>query len=53
MVPGETSIYTVNEWEVMDSAPPIVTWRVELAIVLGGAFGTADSASTITATPLG
>ena len=52
VVSGETSIYTVNDWEVQLSDPPIVIWRVELAIVLGGAFGTADSASVITATPV-
>ena len=46
IVNGSTTIYTAGELDAGDA----ITWRVDLAIVLGGAFGVADSESSFEAT---
>jgi len=48
IVNGSTTIYTAGELDASGGAA--ITWRVDLAIVLGGAFGIADSESSFEAT---
>ena len=48
IVNGSTSIYTVDGLDAGD--PDAITWSVDLSIVLGGAFGVADSESRFEAT---
>jgi hypothetical protein len=39
--------------EVLDASEPDgITWAVDAVVELGGNFGTADSTSTLTATPV-
>ena len=45
---GSTAPYTAQELDASD--PDAIAWQVDLAIDLGGSFGTADSASTFLAT---
>lgn len=47
IVPGTTSIYEVGSLNASDL--DAITWSVDLAIVLGGAFGVADSESDFAA----
>ena len=45
---GSTAFYTAQDLDASD--PDAVSWRVDVAVDLGGSFGTADSASTFLAT---
>jgi len=45
--PGDVALYTVQELDPSD--PNSITWQLNTAIDLGGRFGVADTASTITA----
>jgi hypothetical protein len=45
---GSTAFYTAQELDSSDS--DAITWRVDVAVDLGGTFGTADSTSTFSAT---
>ena len=47
IVNGSTSLYTVAELDAVDQ--DAITWRVDLAIILGGAFGISDSESSFAA----
>ncbi len=48
VVPGSEAAYTAQALDASD--PDAITWKVDLALDLGSSFGTADSASTFTAT---
>jgi hypothetical protein len=48
IVIGSTAFYTVQALDASD--PEAIDWRVDVVLDLGGTFGTADSASTFTAT---
>ncbi len=43
VVNGVTSIYTAGDLDSLD--PDDISWRVDLAVLLSGSFGSADSAS--------
>ena len=45
---GSTAFYTAQDLDASD--PDAITWQVNVAVDLGGSFGTADSASTFMAT---
>ena len=51
IVRGSTALYTAQDLDASD--PDAITWKVDVTVVLGGTFGTADSASTFTATRVG
>jgi hypothetical protein len=48
---GSTEFYTAQNLDASD--PDRITWQVDVAVDLGGSFGTADSASTFSATRMG
>lgn len=48
---GSTAFYTAQQLDVSD--PDTISWQVDVVVDLGGSFGTADSASTFTATRTG
>ena len=48
IVSGSTAFYTAQDLAASD--PDAIVWQVNVIVDLGGSFGTADSASTFTAT---
>lgn len=48
---GSTAFYTAENLEASDL--DAIAWQVAVVVDLGGSFGTADSASVFTATPVG
>jgi hypothetical protein len=51
VVNGSTSFYAADALDASDR--DAITWRADLTLDLGGGFGTADSASGLTATAVG
>ena len=45
---GSTAFYTAQDLDASD--PDAISWLVNVVVDLGGSFGTAESASTFTAT---
>ncbi|MCB0963523.1 MAG: hypothetical protein KDA98_09520, partial [Acidimicrobiales bacterium] len=48
---GSTALYAVGDLDAAD--PDAITWTVDVAVELGGTFGTADSTSSFSATRAG